>query len=412
MKIVRILCRILTGMVFVFSGFVKGIDPWGFTYKIQDYFEAFHLEFFNGIAFPLAVTACTLELVIGLNLLTGIRMRITAWLLLLFMSFFTILTFVLAISNPVSDCGCFGDAIKLTNWQTFWKNIIILAPTLVVFWQRNRYKGPYAYATEWTLTASFALLGVLLSVYCYHNLPLMDFRPYSTGTHIPDKMIVPEGLPADEYETVLVYEKDGVQKEFSAENYPWQDSTWVWKETRQKLVKKGYEPPIHDFLITSPDGFDITGDLLQDTGYTFLIVAYDLGKPNRMAFDRLNKAAEEGQKMGYKYYLITSSTQEEIDAFRESFNPSYAICTADEITLKTIIRANPGIVLLRRGTILGKWHHRNFEYSRFREQQPDGVVLTHFRHSVEKYRILLIATLLFLFLLVFHHFNREKRANQ
>ena len=128
MKIIRIICRILTGMVFVFSGFVKGIDPWGFTYKIQDYFEAFHLEFFDGIAFPLAITACTLELVIGLNLLTGIRMRITAWLLLLFMSFFTILTFVLAISNPVSDCGCFGDAIKLTNWQTFWKNIIILVP--------------------------------------------------------------------------------------------------------------------------------------------------------------------------------------------------------------------------------------------------------------------------------------------
>ena len=124
----------------------------------------------------------------------------------------------------------------------------------------------------------------------------MDFRPYSTGTHIPDKMIDPRRMPADEYETVLVYEKDGVQKEFSAENYPWQDSTWVWKETRQKLVKKGYEPPIHDFLITSPDGFDITGDLLQDTGYTFLIVAYDLGKPNRKAFEMLNKAASEGQK--------------------------------------------------------------------------------------------------------------------
>ena len=307
MKIIRIICRILTGVVFVFSGFVKAIDPWGFTYKLQDYFEAFHLDFLDGIAFPLAVTASTLELVIGLNLLAGIRMRLTSWLLLLFMSFFTILTFILAIYNPVSDCGCFGDAIILTNWQTFWKNIIILVPTLVVFWQRNRYKNLYDCPSEWTLAASFALLGVFLSVYCYHNLPLMDFRPYSTGTHIPDKMVIPEGMPADVYETILVYEKEGVQQEFTAENFPWQDSAWVWKETRQKLVKKGYEPPIHDFLITSSDGFDITEDLLQEPGFTFLIVAYDLSKPNRKTFEMLNNAASEGQKMGYTYlfaYLV------------------------------------------------------------------------------------------------------------
>jgi uncharacterized membrane protein YphA (DoxX/SURF4 family) len=404
---IRIICRIVTGMVFVFSGFVKGIDPWGFTYKIRDYFEAFHLDFLNGLAFPLAVTACTLELVIGLNLLTGIRMRVTSWFLLLFMAFFTILTLVLALFNPVSDCGCFGDAIKLTNWQTFWKNIILLVPAVIVFLQRNRFKSLYACPSEWTLAASFALLGVLLSVYCYHNLPLMDFRPYSTGTYIPGKMKIPEGMPADVYETILVYEKDGVQKEFTAENYPWQDTTWGWKETKQKLVKKGYETPINDFLITSSGGFDITGEILQDTGYTFLIVAYDLSKPNRTAFGMLNKAAAEGQNEGYTYYLLTSSTQEEIAAFRESFNPAYEICTADEITLKTIIRANPGIVLLRRGTILGKWHHRNFRPAGFREQQPDAVVLTGFRRSLEKHRIMLTAAVFLLGLMLFHHFNRR-----
>jgi len=405
MKIIRIICRILTGLVFVFSGFVKGIDPWGFTYKIQDYFEAFHLGFLNDIAFPLGIAACTLELVIGLNLLTGIRMRITSWLLLLFMTFFTLLTFVLAISNPVSDCGCFGDAIKLTNWQTFWKNIVILVPTILVFWQRNRYARPYACFTEWTLTMVFALSGILLSIYCYHNLPLLDFLPYRTGTNISEKMKIPEGMPADEYETVLVYEKNGVQKEFSSENYPWKDSTWIWKETRQKLVKKGYEPPIHDFLITSADGYEITGDLLQDTGFTFLIVASDLSKSNRPAFEMLNKAAREGQHSGYKYYLLTSSTREEIDAFRESFNPPYEICTADEITLKTIIRSKPGIVLLRRGIILGKWHYRNFDYSLYREQQPDAVVLDQYGRALEKHRIFLIASVFFFCFLLFHIVN-------
>jgi hypothetical protein len=334
-------------------------------------------------------------------------MRVTSWLLLLFMSFFTILTFILAISNPVSDCGCFGDAITLTNWQTFGKNIILLIPALIVFWQRNRYESLYTGRAEWTLAISFALLGALLSVYCYHNLPLMDFRPYSTGTHIPDKMKIPEGMPADVYETVLVYEKDGVQKEFSAGDYPWKDSTWVWKETKQKLVKKGYESPIHDFLITSSSGDDITEELLQDTGYTFLIVAYDLSRPDRKTFEMLNKAAAEGQHSGYTYYLLTSSTQEEIDAFRESVKPPYEICTADEITLKTIIRSNPGIVLLRRGTIVGKWHHRNFKYERFGEQQPDAVILTGFRHSIEKHRVLLLAALLFLGLFLFHGVNKR-----
>jgi hypothetical protein len=141
---------------------------------------------------------------------------------------------------------------------------------------------------------------------------------------------------------------------------------------------------------------------LQDTGYIFLVVAYDLSRPHRQAFEMLNIAAAGAQSLGYKYDLLTSSTQEDMNAFRESFHPSYEICTADEITLKTIIRSNPGIVLLRRGTILGKWHYRNFDYRQFRGQQPDGVVLTLYRHSLEKHRIMLIAAILLLGLLLFN----------
>jgi uncharacterized membrane protein YphA (DoxX/SURF4 family) len=407
MKTVRIISRIIVGLVFIFSGFVKAIDPLGSTYKFQDYFEAFHLDFLNGLAFPLAIILSTLELVIGLNLLIGIRIRLTSWLLLFFMSFFTILMFILAIYNPVTDCGCFGDAIILTNWQTFSKNIILLVPALIVFLQRNQYKDPYTAFTGWKLALSFALLGILLSVYCYHNLPLMDFRPYSTGTHIPDKMAVPAGMPVDEYETFLVYEKDGVPKEYTAENYPWQDSTWKWVETRQKLVKKGYKPPIYDFMITSPDGNDITGDILQDTAYTFLIVAYDLKKADRGAFKVLNEYAAKGLAKGFRYYLLTSSPEAEIVSFRNSMNPPYAICSADEITLKTIIRANPGIVLLRHGTILGNWHYRNFNLTGFREQNLDSAVLSQFRNTVEVLRVLVIALAFILVLGLFHLFNKS-----
>ena len=407
MRIIRIISRIITGMVFVFSGFVKGIDPLGSTYKFQDYFDAFHLDFLNGFALPLAILLSTFELAIGLNLLLGIRMKLTSWLLLLFMSFFTILTLILAISNPVSDCGCFGDAIKLTNWQTFWKNIIILVPTLIVFLQRNRYIELYANGTGWVLSSSFVLLGILLSVYCYHNLPVMDFRPYSTGTHIPDKMVVPEGMPVDEYETILVYKKDGVNKEFTMEDYPWQDTTWKWVETKQNLIRKGYEPPIHDFVISSATNGDITAEILNDPGYVFLIIACELNKTDLKAFEAFNKAVEEGQSRGFKYYLVTSSVAEDITAFQESVRPAYEICTADEITLKTIIRANPGILLLRQGTILGKWHHRNFRAGDFRTLNPDAVALDMLWNSVEWLRVAVIALGLALMLMLFHLFHRK-----
>lgn len=407
MKPLRILCRILAGMVFVFSGFVKAVDPLGFTYKLQDYFAAFHLDFFSGMAFPLVILLVTLELTIGLNLLFGIRMKLTAWLLLLFMSFFTVLTFILAIYNPVSDCGCFGDAIILTNWQTFWKNIIIFIPTLVVFLQRNRFKEPYGEGAQWVLVSLFALSGILLSVYCYHNLPVMDFRPYSVGTHIPDKMVIPEGMPPDEYETILVYQKDGVSKEFTMENYPWQDTTWKWVETRQNLIKKGYEPPIHDFVITSAERGDITEELLNDPGYVFLVVAYELEKTNRKAFETINKVAEEGLSRGFKTVLLTSSVSDEITAFRESGKPPFAICTADEIMLKTVIRANPGIVLLRQGTILGKWHYRNFKAENFRNSNLDAVMLDHYRKNREGLRVALIALVLVIITGAFHMMQKS-----
>jgi uncharacterized membrane protein YphA (DoxX/SURF4 family) len=407
MKIIRTLCRMLTGIVFIFSGFVKGVDPLGFTYKIQDYFEAFHVEFLSRLALPLAIIAIAAELMIGLNLLTGLRIRFTSWLLLLFMSFFTVLTFILAIFNPVSDCGCFGDAVKLTNWQTFLKNVVLFIPTIIIFVQRKQFKRAHESMVEWSLVSAFILMGLLLSVYCYRNLPLIDFRPYSIGTNIPDKMKIPNGMPLDEYKTVLVYEKDGIQKEFSTANYPWQDSTWKWKETRQELVKKGYEPPIHDFVITSAGGYDITQDILQDTGYIFMIVSYDLKKANYKALQMLNTAAKEGSKNGNRFVLLTSSSQDRIETYIETFRPAYDICTADPVTLKTVIRSNPGIVLIQHGTVLGIWSFRNFNYQSFQESSPLSASLNQMRHTIEAFRVLLIAAILLLAYCIFHKFNSK-----
>jgi len=403
MKIIRITSRIFVGVIFIFSGFVKDIDPLGSTYKFIDYFEAFHFSFLNFIAFPLAILLSTGELVIGINLLLGIRMRLTSYALLVFMSFFTILTLFLAIYNPVTDCGCFGDAIILTNWQTFWKNIIILIPTFIVFFSRNKFKPFYSANIEWRMTLTFILSGVLISVYCYRNLPLLDFRPYKIGTNIPENIIIPDNAPIDEYKTILVYEKNGLKKEFNTEDFPWRDTTWKWVETRQILIKKGYEPPIHDFTIITADGYDITDQVISDPDYSFLLIADDLTKSNINAFKKINKIAESClNNNNCSFYCLTSSTNEEIRSFVDKAKINFDFYLTDEITLKTIIRSNPGLLLIKEGNILGKWHYNNFPAFNASEKNYSSFVLDLHRKDKETLIICLFMAVFFMILSAFH----------
>ena len=222
MNTFRSFSRIITGIVFIFSGFVKGVDPLGSTYKFTDYFNAFHLGFLEPVALPLAVFLSSTELVLGITLLIGYRMRVTAWVLLLFMSFFTILTLILALTNPVTDCGCFGDALILTNWQTFFKNIVLMIFVLVIFTGRFKYSTIRQPLTEWIVVAFFFAATVIFSLYNYMHLPVLDFRPYSIGTNIREGMTIPEGAPEDVYSTELIYKnkKTGQEKSFTLENFP------------------------------------------------------------------------------------------------------------------------------------------------------------------------------------------------
>ena len=274
------------------------------------------------------------------------------------MSFFTILTFILAIFNPVTDCGCFGDAIIMTNWQTFGKNIFLMIFTIILFVNRNKYETSWNLKSQWGLISIPFIFSILLSAYCYNNLPIIDFRPYNIGTYIPEKMIVPENAPKAEYETVLVYKKDGIEKEFTMNNLP--DSTWEWVSTKNIQKSEGYIPPIHDFTISTLLGNDITEIILNDSKFTFLLVAYDLKKTSTKNIEEINELAEFAQESGVcNFICLTSSLESEIEKFKEETNASYMFFNTDEITLKTIIRSNPGIVLLKKGTIIGKWHHNN-----------------------------------------------------
>lgn len=358
MKTLNQISRIILGLVFIFSGFVKAVDPLGSMYKFNDYFDAFGLEFLSVTALPLAILLSTFEFVIGFSLIFSTKRKLTAWATLIFMSFFTVLTFFLALFNPVSDCGCFGDAIIMTNWETFWKNVVLMIFTVIVFIYRDKYEANWKSANQWLIILIPFIFIVSLSVYCIQNLPIIDFRPYSVGTHIPEKMEIPEDAPRTEYETILLYEKGGKVVEFTLDNLP--DSTWEWVETKNILINEGYVPPIHDFTIQTSSGNDITDIVLSDSKFTFLMIAHDLNKTSNKNIDHINNLAQYCQKSGKcNFICLTASVESDIKKFKEETGAPYMFYTTDEITLKTIVRSNPGIILLKKGNILGKWHHRN-----------------------------------------------------
>jgi hypothetical protein len=288
-------------------------------------------------------------------------MKFFSWVLLILMSYFFILTLVIAITNPVTDCGCFGDFLVISNWETFYKNIVLIGLTIIIFAGRNKYREFYPPKIEWGITGVFTFLVLCLSVYCLRHLPIFDFRPYHIGANIPEQMEIPEGAPMDEYETTLVYEKNGVKKEFEVNDPEWQDGSWKWVETKQKLIKKGYEPPIHDFIITDENGNDITWDILNDQGYIFILVSHKIDLSKVKYYDQTEELALYcDQNPDYSFYAVTSATNEEIEMLKQKSKISYGFNMADNITLKTIIRSKPGLVLLKNGNVIGKWHYNDF----------------------------------------------------
>lgn len=401
-KFIRILSRLIIGALFTFSGFVKAVDPLGFTYKITDYFEAFGILWLSNVAFVLAIIVISFELVLGFVMLLGIRVRQASWFILLFMSFFLVLTLVIAITNPVTDCGCFGDALIISNWQTFWKNVIFMVPTIVIFSSRRWYVPLYRPGYEKFLVFVFIIVAMGINLYSYRNLPIIDFRPYKTGTYIPDGMEIPEGAPMDEYEYKLTYQKDGVQQVFNEKTAPYGDSLWQWVNTETILVKKGYEPPIHDFSISDLEGYEYTEEVLTDTNYTFLFIAYSLPKANIEALNEINNLALKVQTAGHRFMCVTSSTNTEIKEIQNSLNPNYDFYLADEITLKTIIRANPGLVLIKEGVILGKWHYRNIPDIDSFDKSYMSTSTSYLTKKVEKYKTLLLFAFITILVLLYN----------
>ena len=358
-KILVEMLRILLGLLFIFSGFVKAVDPFGSAYKFHEYFTAFGFPWMEPLTLTASFLLSAFEFSLGVCILLGAYRKVISFFILAFMLVMTSLTLYSAIANPVSDCGCFGDALIISNWETFIKNIFFLAAAIILFiW--NKYMTPVLTEKSTWAGLLFSYLFIFgVSFYCYFNLPILDFRPYKIGANIPQQMVIPPGAPHDQYKNIYTYEKNGVKKEFTIEDYPANDSTWMFVDRKVILVKKGYVPKIHDFTITTHFDYDITEDVLNDTSYTFLLIAPRLEKANDTHIDKINEIFDYAQMFGYNFYCLTASGPEAIAEWIANTGAEYPICTTDETTLKTIIRSNPGLLLLKSGTVINKWHHRN-----------------------------------------------------
>ncbi len=421
MKLFAHLSRLLVGTLFFVSGMIKANDPLGFSYKLHDYFaqDVLNLPIFDPWALEIAVIVTVVEIVLGIAILVGIKARLVSWLLLLMIVFFTFLTFYSAYFNKVTDCGCFGDALKFTPWQSFTKDIVLLALILIIFIERkeinsNTFKQNiiyYALSTllillfgafviSWTtpwiwFLVSFLFLvpimhflkgeksdwlnlGLLSALYAglciwsVEHLPARDFRPYAEGLNIREGMTIPEGESAPEYGVVytMQHKQTGETKEVDSKTYIssgiWEDTNWEITETSDPiLLKEGFEPPVHDFILNSKENGDIT-DWVLDEERQLLIVMYDLKKSETDNLDKVRDLIANFKQNGIPVYILTASLDERIQNFEEEHKLGAEYVTADGTMLKTTVRANPGIMYLEKGTVMKKLHHNDiWDFSSF-----------------------------------------------
>ena len=351
-------CRFVLAATFIFSGYVKAIDPLGTLYKLKDYAAAMSL---NGLLpdwalVGMAIALGALEFALGVFMLFAVRRHVVSRITLAFMAAMTVLTLWIFVADPVKDCGCFGDALKLTNGETLLKNIVLIACAALVAWRPVDMARFISRSNQWIVRYYTVAYIVITSVYCLYTLPIFDFRPYHVGMNIKQGMEIPEGAEQPEFESTFLLRKNGETREFTLDNYP--DSTWEYVDTRTVQTKKGYEPPIHDFALTSCDtGEDITEQVLTKKGYTFLLVSPRLAVADDSNFGDIDQIYEYAEENGADFYCVTASANDEIERWRDLTGAEYQFCNADETTLKTMIRSNPGLILLKDGTIIGKWSH-------------------------------------------------------
>lgn len=360
-------CRLAVGLLFIFSGLIKANDPLGFSYKLEEYLEVFHLTFLNGLTLSMAIVLCALEMLLGFALLIGARAIKVVWGLLLLIVFFGFLTFYSAFFKVVQTCGCFGDAIPLTPWQSFGKDMVLLALVLVLFLNR-KIIPPLVYPKIGDkLLVAAAVFSIGFGLYTYNFLPVVDFLPYKVGANLLDEMKTPAGAMPDEFEVTyhLKNKKTGDTKVMSDKEYLktaiWKDTNWqIEGNPESRLVKKGFQPKIVDLAIQDAEGNNYNNELLSRPFYSLFIVAYDLDQTDTDAIGKINAlAANLIQNYNTQVVLLTSNVPHSAQAFAKKYKLVSEIFYADGVPLKSMVRANPGIMLIKNGTVVNKWHYHS-----------------------------------------------------
>lgn len=357
--------RGFVGLLFIFSGLIKINDPLGFGYKLEEYFEVFHLTFLSGWATGIAVVLCVLEILLGALLLFGFWKNAVLKGLLALIVFFTFLTFVSAAFKVVTSCGCFGDAIPLTPWQSFSKDLILLV--LIVYLFVNRAKiNPVTTHPGWQVAWFTIVLvsSLLLGTLTYNYLPFIDFLPYKIGANVPELMKAPPGAPQDEY--LIMYDlknkKTGESKKMSDKDYMkleiWKDDNWEVVGTPERtLLKAGYDVKIKDLSINDASGTDYTKEILENPFYNLIVVAYDLKHTDKDAIGQINALAlNAAEQFNVRTVMLTSNSAQDADIYSKKMKLFMEVFYVDPVPLKSMVRANPGILLLKNGVIINKWH--------------------------------------------------------
>jgi uncharacterized membrane protein YphA (DoxX/SURF4 family) len=351
--------RIFVGILFIISGLIKLNDPIGFSYKLAEYFgePVFNMPFLVPFALAIALFLVILEVVLGVMLLIGYKSKFTINSLLLLIVFFTFLTFYSAFFDVVRDCGCFGDALHITPWQSFTKDVVLLFFILILFFNRKLVKPLFGNTVQNILAFTSIALCAFMGYWVINHLPLIDFRPYKVGTNIQKGMRIPDNAPKSVVEMVFIYKVNGVDKEFSEKDLMTLPEGATFVDRKDKVITEGYIPPIHDFAMEK-DGSDYKDEFLNEPKLV-MIVAYDLVHADKAGLIKLEKLNLQAKAKGYKVIGMTASSPEEIAKSKKEFGMTFDFYFCDATALKTIERANPSIVVLEKGTILQKVHYND-----------------------------------------------------
>jgi len=354
MKYLCIFSRLLLGVVFIVSGLTKAIDPVGYGFVITEYLNALGLSFFNPIALSFGALQTAFEFVLGVALLIGLQLRLTSILTMLIMVFFTFFTLWTAISNPVQHCGCFGDAIRLTNWETFCKNLIFTPFSLLLFFKRKRFAPISLHIGEWSTLVLFGVASLALSIHCYRHLPLVDFTGYKVGNNIPEAMTLPEGAPRTQYETLLTYQRGSETKQFSFDELP--DSSWTFVSVKTRVLKRGAIPAIPSFEVRTYGGKYITDSLLSVKGALLIFVVPYMDKAHPKALEEVGMLFKQvAEHLNIPFVTLSGSGEEQTISRMKGNDLHTPLYYSDAKTLYTMIRSNPGLILLYDANVVAKW---------------------------------------------------------